>query len=313
MGDARSTGPDELDEQAAGSAGEESPSVEELRKRVEEKYDFDNFGPADMAKMTPEEWDVAFDPDSWITGDELLARVESDLRWQVATREVFARVERIAEDGEECLLAYSDEGYAVIYADGSVEGSGTILRDVKPTVALCSMDDYDPHIAPEGRVLPSPDDVREGTGKLGNTVLLTVGSLNVFAGLVLLFGPFIYDPLLPTLCTPAASGGGFVCGTPLGEVTMFPVGRAILLTILVGLGFLAFGLFLSIIVANARLSDRFRAEEYRDRLRALDLESGSYPEALPEEWRDRLDAARRARQLDAATERDGAGASFPQE
>ncbi|MFC6732215.1 hypothetical protein [Haladaptatus sp. DYSN1] len=303
MGDARSTGADEPDEtQDSSSADEEAPSVEELRRRVEEKYDFENFGPADMAKMTPEEWDVAFDADSWITGEELLARVESDLRWQIAVREVFARVQRVRDDGQECLLAYSDEGYAVVYSDGSVEGSGTVLRDVKPTVALCAMDDYEPHVAPEGRALPRPEDVREGSGKLGNTILLTVGGLNLLAGLVLLVGPFIYDPLLPRFCSPAPGGDGFVCGTPVGELTLFPVGRAILLTIIVGLGFVAFGFFLSVIVANARLSDRFRAEEYRERLRSLDVESGSYPESLPAEWRDRLQAARRARELDGTTE-----------
>jgi len=35
-------------------------------------------------------------------------------------------------------------------------------------------------------------------------------------------------------------------------------------------------------VANARLSDKFRAEEYRDRLRAVGLEDGERPEFVPE-------------------------------
>jgi hypothetical protein len=35
-------------------------------------------------------------------------------------------------------------------------------------------------------------------------------------------------------------------------------------------------------VANARLSDKFRAEEYRDRLRAIGLDDGERPEFVPE-------------------------------
>jgi hypothetical protein len=49
----------------------------------------------------------------------------------------------------------------------------------------------------------------------------------------------------------------------------------------VGGGFLVFGLFVFLLVANARLSDRFRSEEYRDRLRAAGVESGERPEFLP--------------------------------
>jgi hypothetical protein len=48
-----------------------------------------------------------------------------------------------------------------------------------------------------------------------------------------------------------------------------------------GLGFLTIGLILFTVVANARLSDRFRAEEYRNRLRAIGLESGERPDFVP--------------------------------
>jgi hypothetical protein len=49
----------------------------------------------------------------------------------------------------------------------------------------------------------------------------------------------------------------------------------------VGLFFLFVGLFLFASVANARLSDRFRVEEYRERLRAIGLEDGDRPDFLP--------------------------------
>ena len=47
-----------------------------------------------------------------------------------------------------------------------------------------------------------------------------------------------------------------------------------------GLGFIAFGVFLLVVVANARLSDRFRSEEYRERLRAL-RQAEERPEFVP--------------------------------
>jgi len=48
-----------------------------------------------------------------------------------------------------------------------------------------------------------------------------------------------------------------------------------------GLGFLTIGIILFVVVANARLSDSFRAEEYRERLRGIGLEDGQRPEFLP--------------------------------
>jgi hypothetical protein len=56
-----------------------------------------------------------------------------------------------------------------------------------------------------------------------------------------------------------------------------------------GLGFLLIGIILFVVVANARLSDKFRAEEYRNRLRAVGVESGERPDFLPvedDEWVD---------------------------
>ncbi|ELZ92723.1 DUF7319 domain-containing protein [Haloferax sulfurifontis] len=223
-----------------------------LREEVEAKYDFENFGPADMAKMTPEEWDAAFDPDSWIVGEELLDRVEQELRYRVAIREVFAVLERVTEDGEPRVLAYSDEGYAVVYPDGSVEGEGTVLRDVKPTVALCSMEDFEVNDAPETVRLPEPEEVAQGTGDFGNRMLQIVAFGQLLGG-VALIGAWLVLPDLDSIIAPLA-----------------------------GLGFLVIGFFLFVVVANARLSDRFRAEEYRDRLRVMGLEGGSRPEFVPE-------------------------------
>ncbi|WP_416839030.1 hypothetical protein [Haloferax sp. DFSO52] len=225
--------------------------LETLRREVEEKYDFDNFGPADMAKMSVDEWEAAFDPDSWIVGEELLDRVEEELRYRVAIREVFAVLERVTENGEPRILAYSDEGYAVVYPDGSVEGEGTVLRDVKPTVALCSMDDFEVNQAPANVRLPAPDEVSQGSGDFGNRMLQVVAFGQLLGGIALI-GAWIISPNVQTIVAPV-----------------------------VGAGFILIGLFLFVTVANARLSDRFRSEEYRDRLRAIGLEDGERPAFVP--------------------------------
>ena len=246
---------------AAEDADTEAPTTEQLRAEVEDKYDFDEFGPEQMAEMSPEEWEAAFDPETWITGEELLDRVEADLKYRVLIRDVFARVERL-RDGN--LVAYSDQGYALVQPDGSVEGFGTVVRDVKPVVALCSMDDYDAPDMPEGEALPDPAEVPEGTGELGNRVLQVIAGVQVLAGVGLLLAWL-----------------GFVTGllsSPRG-------GQDVNLTLLViaGIGFLIIGLVLFMVVANARLSDRFRAEEFRGRLRAVGVGEGEYPEFLPVE------------------------------
>ncbi|MEF8780973.1 MAG: hypothetical protein V5A46_09875 [Haloferacaceae archaeon] len=228
------------------------PDIEALRAEVERKYDFDEFGPADMAKMTAEEWEAAFDDDSWVTGTELLDRIEAELQNRIARREVFAILERVGEGEGERVLAYSDEGYAVVYADGSLEGEGTVYRDVKPTLVLCSMPEFEVAEPPENYGLPSPDEVPEGTGELGNTVLQVVAVAQLLAGIALL-GAYLLVDGLSTIVAPLA-----------------------------GVAFLLAGLFLLLVVANARLSDRFRTEEFRNRLRAIQYEDGERPPFVPE-------------------------------
>ena len=235
---------------------DDSPSLEELRAQVEEKYDFENFGPEQMAEMTAEEWEAVFDPETWITGSELLDRLEADIKSRVVSRDVFARVERL--DNPDRLVAYSDEGYVVVYRDGTTEGQGTVLRDVEPLVALNSMEEYDPPAMPEGDLLPEPVDVPEGSGEKGNLLIQIIAGVQLLSALALLgawllgvfrVGPFAADPII----------------------------------LVAGLGFLVIGFVLFLMVANARLSDRFRAEEYRNRLRAIGIDAEERPEWLPPE------------------------------
>jgi hypothetical protein len=235
-----------------GSSGE--LTTEELRAQVEEKYDFEDFKPEDMKRMSPEEWDAAFDPETWITGEELMDRVEADIKAAVVRRDVFARVERL--DDPDRIVAYSDEGYAVVYEDGSVEGSGTVLRDVKPVVALCSMEEYEPDEMPDGDLLPDPMEVPEGSGERGNLMLQIIAGIQLIAGLVLL------------------GGGVFALGDPSNDAAG--------ILFVAGLGFLVIAFVLFFTVANARLSDKFRAEEYRNRLRAIGMEGEDRPEFMDE-------------------------------
>jgi hypothetical protein len=72
-----------------------------------------------------------------------------------------------------------------------------------------------------------------------------------------------------------------------------------------GIVFLAVGLLLFTVVANARLSDRFRAEEYRNRLRAVDLEPGERPDFLPDEDGDRASGGEDALPGDERSDSDG--------
>ncbi|TKX69424.1 hypothetical protein [Halorubrum sp. SP9] len=225
--------------------------IEALRERVESEYDFDEFGPSDMAQMSAEEWDAAFDPDTWITGDELLDRVDAELKSRIATRDVFGVLERVREDGEERILVYSDEGYAIIRPTGEVRGEGTVLRDIEPVVALAAMDSYEVPEPPANWSLPHPDSVPEGSGEFGNVVMQAVAAVQVLAGIALLGATAVTD--LDTIVAPA-----------------------------MGIVFLLVGAFLFAMVANARLSDRFRSEEYRDRLRAL-REAKKRPEFVPVE------------------------------
>lgn len=256
------------DDATGDGTGAETPetqdiTTDQLREEVEQKYDFDEFGAEEMAEMSADEWEAAFDPDTWITGEELLDRVEADLKYRVLIRDVFAQVKRL-EDGR--VVAYSDQGYALVHPDGGVEGFGTVLRDVKPVVALASMEDYDVPEMPEGDVLPEPADVPEGGGELGNIVVQIIAGVQILAGVGLLL-----------------SWVGFVAGLLTPPTSR--AGQDLNLTLLVvaGLGFLVIGGFLLMVVANARLSDRFRAEEFRERLRAVGVDSGEFPEFVPVE------------------------------
>ncbi|MFW5917109.1 MAG: DUF7319 domain-containing protein [Halorubrum sp.] len=225
--------------------------LDELRARVDDEYDFDDFGPSDMARMSAEEWNAAFDPDSWITGDRLLDRTAAELKSRIARREVFGVLERVRTDGEERILVYSDEGYAIVRPTGEVTGQGTVLRDVEPIVALAAMESYDVSEPPDDWSLPHPDTVPEGSGEFGNLMIQVIALVQVVAGGALLVATFATD--LNTIVAPA-----------------------------MGIVFLLVGLFLFVMVANARLSDRFRSEEYRDRLRAL-REAKERPDFVPVE------------------------------
>lgn len=235
------------------SSSDEGPrSDEPERPPLDEDVDFDDFGPEDMARMDADDWDAAFDPDSWITGRELIDRVEADLQRRIADRDVFAVLERF--EGPPRMLAYSDEGYAIVYPDGSVEGRGTVVRDVKPTVALCSMDDYEVPEPPEEWSLPDPETVPEGSGDLGNKMLQVIAFGLLLSGIGAFVGLFVGD-----------------------------VGDSAVIVLVVSILFVGASVFLFLVVANARLSDRFRAVEYRDRLRAAGAESGERPEFVPVE------------------------------
>ncbi|WP_246286418.1 hypothetical protein [Natronomonas gomsonensis] len=243
----------------AGAGGTETLSTEELRRQVEEQYDFDDFGPAEMAEMSADEWEAVFDADSWITGSELLDRVEDELRSNVERREVFAVVERVGEGDDDRVVAYSDEGYVIVRPDGSIQGTGTILRDVEPMIALCAMEEYDVPEVDDDAGLPHPDTVPEGSGDFGNRMLQVVAGATTLSGVLFLL---VWLASIVDLI-----GIGF--------------GGAIIVTL--GLFFLAIGFFLFLTVANARLSDRMRSEQYRDRLRAVGAGSDERPSFLPEE------------------------------
>ena len=270
---------------AGGTSAVDEDELAALRAEVEEKYDFDSFGPADMAEMTGAEWEAAFDPDSWITGTELLDRVEADLRTRIADRTVFAVLERRADP--ESVVAYSDEGYAIVYPDGSIEGEGTVFRDVKPTVALCSMDSYEVPEPPEAYELPTPAEVESGTGEFGNVMLQAVAAVQIVSGLGLLAAWLL--SLLP--------------GEPLAWVPLLPpFSVTTIVAPVMATFFVVVGVFLFAVVANARLSDRFRSEEYRDRLRAAGITDGEGPKfaSFEEVVNDALAAPQR---------RDGSGGS----
>lgn len=229
---------------------EASGGSEDLRDAIEERYDLEEFGPREMQEMSVDEWETLFDAETWITGSELLDRVESDLRARVELRDIFAVIEREGSSDDDRIVAYSDEGYAIVWQDGTVEGQGTVLRDVEPVVALCSMEDYDPDAPTGDGSLPDPSSIESDGTELGNTVMQVVGIVQILAGVALLGGWIIY------------------------RLTVFvPI---------VAIAFIIFGIFILILVANARLSDRFRAAQYRDRLEAAQAGTEKRPPFVPE-------------------------------
>ena len=234
---------------SGNSADAGDAELDALREQVESEYDFDDFGPEDMARMSPEEWDAAFDPETWITGDRLLDRVEAELKTRISRREVFGVLERVRDTDGERVVVYSDEGYAVVRPSGEITGEGTVLRDVEPVVALAAMEEYEVAEPPADWSLPDPDSVPQGSGEFGNWMIQIVAAAQIVAGLALLGGWLFFG--VDTIVAPAAA-----------------------------LFFLLIGVFLFAMVANARLSDRFRAEEYRERLRAL-REAERRPEFVP--------------------------------
>jgi len=259
----------EADGDAESQAGSDDvrdsdAELDALREQVDAKYDFENFSPADMAEMTAEEWEAAFDAETWITGPELLDRLEKDLKNKIASRDVFGVLERETVDGVERLLVYSDEGYVTVSPDGTVEGEGGILRDVEPMVALCSMEEYEIPEPPESYQLPSPEAVPEQTGELGNLMIQIIAGMQLLGGLGLI-GAWLLTDI--GLVAPAIGGI-----------------------------FLVFGIFLFSLVANARLSDRFRAEQYRNRLRAVETDGFERPEGL--------DGVERPAEIDGAERSD---------
>lgn len=232
-------------------SGRETESLEELRKAVETQYDFDDFTPEDMASMSQGEWAAVFDDDTWITGTELLDRLESDLRSRVAERDLFAVIER---PSSERLLAYSDSSYVEVDDEGRVDGDGPIRREVEPIVALCAMEEYEPGDTPVDQPLPNPDDVEAGSGRLGHVLLQLVAGVQILGGLGLLAAPLFVS---------------------------LPGRSTVILTTTAGLGFLVVGVILFVLVANARLSGRFQAQGYQQRLQAAGVGRDSRPDFVP--------------------------------
>jgi hypothetical protein len=113
------------------------------------------------------------------------------------------------------------------------------------------MEAYDVPEPPDDWSLPHPDTVPQGSGEFGNLMVQVIAVVQVLAGAALLAATLLTD--LDTIVAPA-----------------------------MGIVFLLVGLFLFVMVANARLSDRFRSEEYRDRLRAL-REAKERPDFVPVE------------------------------
>jgi len=113
------------------------------------------------------------------------------------------------------------------------------------------MDEYEVAEPPEHYQLPAPEAVPEQSGELGNLMLQIIAGMQLLGGLGLVGAWLLTD--VDTLVAPVIGGI-----------------------------FLVVGVVLFTLVANARLSDRFRAEQYRDRLRAVEAGGFERPE-LPGE------------------------------
>lgn len=246
-------GEESTDAAPADRSADASDEPDSFRAAVEAKYDFDDFGPADMAEMAVEEWEAAFDAETWITGPDLIDRVEHELRSRIAAGDLFAVVERHAVDDKSRLLVYSDAEYTVVHPDGRVEGEGAISREIEPVVALCSMESFEVSKPPADAGLPDPAGIKPGSGDLGHRLLLGLAVIQTVAGIGLLVSPVL--------------------------VQLGPGAGA--LTTVIGLLFIGIGVLLGVLVANARLSDRFRAAEFRERLEAAGVGSHDRPSFLP--------------------------------
>jgi hypothetical protein len=126
-------------------------------------------------------------------------------------------------------------------------------------VALCSIEDYEVPDVDDDAGLPHPDTVAAGSGDFGNRMLQVVAGATVLAGVV------------------------FVLAWVGSVVGLVEIGFAGAIVVTLGLLFVGVGAFLFLTVANARLSDRMRAEQYRDRLRAVGAGSDERPAFLPDE------------------------------
>jgi len=121
------------------------------------------------------------------------------------------------------------------------------------------MEDYEVPAVDETAGLPHPDTVASGSGDFGNRMIQVVAGATMLAGVAFV---------------------GVWVGSVVGVVD---IGFAGAIVVTLGVLFVAVGAFLFMTVANARLSDRMRAEQYRDRLRAVGAGSDERPEFLPEE------------------------------
>ena len=126
-------------------------------------------------------------------------------------------------------------------------------------VALCSMESYDVPDVGDDAGLPHPDSVESGSGDFGNRMLQVVASATVLSGV------------------------GLVLVWLASVVGAVDIGFAGAIVLTLGFLFVVMGGFLFLTVANARLSDRMRAEQYRDRLRAVGAGSDDRPDFLPDE------------------------------